>query len=95
MTLAPQWVLMRLKWLAKKHGFRVTSGSGGKHNIGSLHPLNRAIDVSVKDKTINDILAFKETCSQYGLWVRDERVRPKGQLVWSGPHLHIEDRHAY
>lgn len=95
MEKAPIWVLMRLKWFAGKHGFRVTSGSGGKHNPGSLHPLNRAVDVSVRGKDPEEVEAFIGRCRRQRFRVLDERVRPIGQAVWSGPHLHIEDRAIY
>ena len=92
MLKAPQWVLMRLKWFAGEYAFRVTSGSGGKHNVGSLHTLNRAIDVSVRNKTSEEINRFMRACTAYGFRVLDERTRPPNQAVWGGPHLHIEDR---
>jgi hypothetical protein len=92
MLKAPQWVLMRLKWFASEWDFRVTAGSGGKHNTGSLHALNRAIDVSVRGKSNLEVTAFMNRANAYGYVVSDERTRPAGQAVWSGPHLHVEDR---
>jgi hypothetical protein len=92
MLLAPQWVLMRLKWFCREWGFRVTSGSGGTHNVGTLHKLNRAVDVSVRNKSNAEVEAFIRRATTYGYRVLDERTRPPGQAVWSGPHLHVEDR---
>ena len=95
MTKAPPSVLIRLKAFARERGFRVTSGSGGKHNVGSLHPLNRAIDVSVKGKTNEAVEAFMDEARAEGYRVLDERTRPPGQERWSGRHVHAEDRRAY
>lgn len=95
LLMAPQWVLMRLKWFCREWGFRVTAGSGGKHNVGSLHALNRAVDVSVKGKSNAEVSAFIRRAMSYGYRVLDERIRPPGQAAWSGPHLHLEDRGSY
>ncbi len=95
MTRAPAEVLIRLKKFARDRGFRVTSGSGGKHNAGSLHPLWRAIDVRTRDKTDAEIEAFMGAARKAGYRVIDERVRPPGQDVWGGPHVHVEDRRRY
>lgn len=75
--------------LAQKHGFTVTSTTGGKHNKGSLHGQGRAIDVRTRDKSPKQIKDFIAAARAAGYNVKDERVRPKGQKVWSGPHLHI------
>ena len=95
MTKAPAAVLIRLKAFARERGFRVTHGSGGKHNAGSLHPLNRAIDVSVKGKTNEQVEQFMEAARAAGYRVLDERTRPPGQDVWRGRHLHVEDRREF
>lgn len=95
MLKAPAWVLMRLKWFAGEYGFRVTAGSGGTHNPGSLHALNRAIDVSVRNKSDAQIQAFMNRANAYGYRVLDERTRPEGSVAWSAPHLHVEDRGSY
>lgn len=76
--------------IAKQYGFTVTSTTGGKHNAGSLHAKGLAIDVRTKDKTPAQITAFIKAVQKTGYQVRDERVRPAGQKVWSGPHLHIQ-----
>jgi hypothetical protein len=95
MKKAPAYVLLRLKAFAKAHGFHVTSGSGGKHNEGSLHLLWRAVDLRTRDKTDAEVAAFKRAARRAGYRVLDERKRPKGQKLWGGPHLHCEDRADY
>jgi hypothetical protein len=95
MLKAPAWVLEKLKWFAREWGFRVTAGSGGTHNPGSLHKLNRAIDVSVRGKSNAEVEAFIRRCQAEGYRVLDERTRPPGSQAWSGPHLHCEDRGDY
>ena len=95
MKKAPAWVLVKLKAFCKEHGFRVTAGSGGKHNVGSLHALWRAVDVRTRDKTDAEIEAFIQAAKQAGYRVIDKRERPVGQEVWGGPHLHLEDRRRY
>lgn len=76
--------------LAKSKGFTVTSTTGGLHNSGSLHAKGLAVDVRVKDKTAAEVNSFIKFIQDSGYRVRDERVKPAGQKVWSGPHLHIE-----
>lgn len=73
-------------------GFRVTSTTGGTHNPGSAHAQGRAVDFSVKNKTPAEVEAFMQSMRDRGYVVRDERTRPPGQPVWSGPHIHVEDR---
>ena len=76
--------------LAKSKGFTVTSTTGGKHNSGSLHARGLAIDVRTRDKKPEEVNSFIKFVQDSGYRVRDERVKPAGQKVWSGPHLHIE-----
>lgn len=95
MDKAPEYVLFRLKSFARAYNFKVTSGSGDSHNTGSLHPLNRAIDVRTRDKTEAQVATFKRACKAANYRVLDERTRPPGQQVWGGPHLHVEDRGNY
>jgi len=76
--------------LAGKHNFVVTSTKGGRHNVGSKHYKGLAIDVRSRDKTAKQIADFIEVVRGEGLILRDERVRPRGQRVWGGAHLHIE-----
>ncbi len=76
--------------LANKHGLTVTSTTGGKHNRGSLHARGRAIDVRTRGASSAKINAFIRDAKAHGYTVHDERVRPRGQKVWSGPHIHIQ-----
>jgi hypothetical protein len=82
--------LDKLKAFAKEWDFTVTALTNGKHNVGSAHYQGRAMDVSVRGKSDQDIRAFMEAAKQSGYGVRDERTRPEGQKVWSGPHVHLE-----
>lgn len=83
-------LLTQLEALADQFGLKVTSTTGGQHNVGSPHFLGRAIDVSVRGVTQGVINAFKRAATAAGFLVRDERTRPAGQEVWGGPHLHLE-----
>jgi hypothetical protein len=78
--------------LAKKHGLTVTSTTGGRHNKGSLHGRGRAIDVRTRGVSSRKLQAFMREARQQGFQVMDERVRPRGQKVWSGPHIHLQKR---
>lgn len=76
--------------LARKHGLHVTSTTGGKHNRNSLHGRGRAIDVRTRGVSSRKLNAFMREARAAGFKVVDERVRPRGQKVWSGPHLHVQ-----
>lgn len=76
--------------VAEDNNFQVTSTTGDAHNVGSKHYLGLAIDVRTKDKTVKQIEDFIKFLRSENLIVRDERMRPPGQKVWSGAHLHIE-----
>jgi hypothetical protein len=82
--------LDRLKAFAKEWDFTVTSLAGGRHNRGSAHYAGRAMDVSVRGKADSEVRAFMDAARQAGFGVRDERTRPEGQKVWSGPHVHLQ-----
>jgi hypothetical protein len=75
---------------SKTNGWNVTSTTGGDHNVGSKHGKGRAIDVSVKNKTPQQIADFMKLAQSQGYRVLDERVRPKGQKKWDGAHLHLD-----
>ena len=77
---------------ARQRGFTVTSTNGGRHNPGSSHYEGRAIDVRTRDKTNAQVQQFIREARAAGYQVADERRRPPGQRVWSGPHLHLEIR---
>ncbi len=76
--------------IADQWGFTVTSTTGGEHNTGSAHYQGRAIDVSVKKKSEQQITDFMNALRKAGIKVLDERVRPNSQAVWGGAHLHIQ-----
>src|SRR6188768_2512312 len=75
--------------IVQEKGFVVTSTIGGRHNKGSRHYQGRAVDISCKMKSEFDILLLKDTMERMGYNFRDERIRPTGQAVWGGPHIHI------
>lgn len=74
---------------AQKLGATVTATTGGKHNKGSAHYEGRALDLRTRDKTDEEVAQMIAQLEAMGLSVRDERVQPKGQKVWGGPHLHV------
>ena len=71
------------------HGGRITSTNGGRHNVGSTHYSGGAVDVGMGRETPEQQETIKAQLLAAGYEVRDERSRPRGQAVWSGPHLHI------
>jgi hypothetical protein len=80
---------MDLFFFATSRGFTVTAGKELGHNPGSLHGLGLATDVRTRGMTPLEVSAFMATAEAKGIAVRDERTRPSGQKVWSGPHLHL------
>lgn len=83
--------LDELSEFAKKFNLTMGSTTGGTHNKGSLHYSGNAFDVKDSGSFDNTrVNALKKAASEFGLIVRDERQRPKGQAVWGGPHVHIE-----
>ncbi|HUF02780.1 MAG TPA: hypothetical protein VMM38_01250 [Aridibacter sp.] len=85
------WNWRDLKKFAEERGFIVRSTTGGKHNVGSLHPQGLAIDIRTRDKTAQQIGEFIAQALAAGIRVVDERLRPPGQRVWRGEHLHLEE----
>lgn len=79
-----------LKGFAEQAGFFVTSTTGGGHNTGSAHYAGLAVDVKTRDKRPEDVERFMRLARLSGINVRDERVRPRGQRVWGGPHVHLQ-----
>lgn len=93
MDLTSTPYLRKLAAFAAAHGYKITAGGAHSgHNPGSLHYLGRAIDVSVHGKTDSEVEAFIRRAGECGFRVLDERHRMPGEAVWTGPHLHIEDR---
>jgi hypothetical protein len=78
--------------LAGQNKLRVTSGySKGGHNSGSMHYQGSpedpgAIDIDPRGVTPEKVAQWKAQ----GYTVLDERSRPAGQAVWTGPHYHIQ-----
>ena len=75
--------------IATSMGWHITATNKGKHNGGSKHYIGKAIDVSVRNRTEFHIAVLDEVLKNAGYGLIDERVRPKGQRVWSSPHLHL------
>ena len=72
-------------------GFTVTGRNETKgHNPKSRHYVGEAIDVRTRGHTNAEVNAFISFMRSQGYIVRDERIRPAGQKVWSGPHVHVE-----
>jgi hypothetical protein len=80
----------RLLAYAKRNGLVVTAGTNGKHNPGSKHPQGKAIDFRTKEMSEEVWGHLERDAEQHGLILRDERIRPPGQQVWSAPHGHCE-----
>lgn len=78
--------------IAAKYGLIVTSGRDGKHNKGSAHGTGEAIDLRTNGVPDAVLRAAMAEFSAAGYNVKDERVRPNGQKVWSGSHLHVSSR---
>lgn len=79
-----------LRNIVTKMGWKVTSDIHGKHNKNSKHYVGKAIDVSIRNKTEFDISILYTITYRWGYIFRDERVKPKGQKVWSSPHIHLQ-----
>jgi len=80
---------VELRTLVQSMGWKVTSEMGGGHNAHSRHYVGKAIDVSVRERTSFHIMMLQMIVERNGYIFRDERVRPKGQRVWNGPHIHL------
>lgn len=78
-----------LKGIARGMGFVVTSEMGGGHNGHSKHYRGKAIDVRSRGKSNFQIDMLQMIVERHGYLFRDERVRPRGQRRWSGPHIHL------
>lgn len=88
---APPGVNPTLVDFANTQKLPIGSTTSGRHNRGSKHYSGNAIDIKGSGQFSNEQVSQLSTqAADYGLKVRDERARPKGQAVWGGPHIHIE-----
>ncbi len=93
MDISSTKYLVKLAAFAAAHDFEITAGgTHSGHNPGSLHYLGRAIDVSVRGKSEIEVASFLARARECGFRGIDERRRLPGEAVWTGPHLHLEDR---
>lgn len=75
----------------QERGHQIGSTTGGTHNRGSLHYSGNAVDIHNSGQfTDQQVAELSQSASERGFKVRDERVRPLGQKVWGGPHVHVE-----
>lgn len=76
---------------AKRNNLQIGSMVTGTHNRGSKHYSGNAFDIKDSGKyTDEQVAALSEVARLSGYKLRDERVRPAGQSIWDGPHIHIE-----
>lgn len=80
----------RLLEFCRRNGLVVTAGRNGRHNVGSKHPKGEAIDFRTKGMAEEFWGHLERDARQHGLILRDERTRPPGQKMYSGPHGHVE-----
>ena len=86
----------RLLDYADDNGVLITAGKNGVHNKGSKHYIGAAIDISSRIKRNGAPMTeaywghCKRDASRRGLKFIDERTRPPGQKVWTGPHGHVQ-----
>jgi tape measure domain-containing protein len=80
--------------LVREMGFAPGAGydpTHRKHNAGSLHYTDQALDVPTGGYTRGQVNALIATARAAGLVVLDERQRPKDpNQKWTGPHLHLQ-----
>lgn len=66
----------------------ITSGNDGKHKIGSKHYVNKAVDLHMTDKDLEEQVLFLDVLMYFdkklGLMLFDERSQQ------GGDHVHIE-----
>lgn len=77
----------------KNGGLGIGSINSGGHNKGSLHGKNLAVDLPAsKNGGVEGLkILLTKLKQQYPeLDIVDETTKPKGQSVWTGPHIHIE-----
>lgn len=74
-------------------GFTVNRTFGEAINKGSLHPSGKAIDISVRGKTEDDIAKLIAAAIEKGYRFVDERVKQPG-IISHGQHLHFEQNYG-
>ena len=90
--------------LLGRMGIKPSSTVGGEHNTGSKHYHGHAFDLGLNTSFGGDMEKLRKFMRDLPdlqkrypvlerLKLRDETVRPKGQRVWSGAHLHLELDH--
>ena len=86
------WNAASLAAFTRAQGFNPGSGFVQRgHNPNSLHYQNRALDVRLGGKSTEDVVNFMTKALEAGIRVVDERIKPKPGVVWTGPHVHIEE----
>jgi tape measure domain-containing protein len=75
--------------IASQFGLTVTSGRSGGHNKGSAHGSGGAFDLRTNGVPPAIVETAIQALRNAGYSVKDERVRPQGQKVWTGPHIHV------
>ena len=76
---------------AKEYDFKVSRTKGGEINSGSKHPLGLAGDLSIKGKSIDEIVAVLAAGIQKGYRIADERyVGAIPGIKSTGPNAHFE-----
>ena len=57
---------------------------------GSKHYLGEAVDFPTRAHSNAETDALIKLFSSKGYRVIDERIKPKGEYAWTGPHIHVE-----
>jgi hypothetical protein len=87
-----------VSYLSEK-GYMPSSVDSGHHNEGSKHYTGSALDLGLNTTFKGDRTAMQEFLNFYqnnlkekfpSLKLKDERVKPINQKVWSGSHFHLE-----
>jgi hypothetical protein len=92
-TNAPKTNDAEFRKFFEDFGFNVTRTFGDALNKGSLHPLGKAIDLSVKGKTADQIAELIAAAIEKGYRLVDERSKIPG-VRQTGPHLHFEQNYG-
>jgi len=82
-------------------GIKPSSTNTGKHNVGSKHYSGKAFDLGLNTSfggSLKKMHEFRDNFEKLRetnplfqrFRLHDETVRPRGQKVWGGAHLHLE-----